>query len=54
MPAKPKRINVTIDAADPDSSHVHLILEAIPGALERAQAGSREIRAGKGVPIEDL
>lgn len=45
---------VAIDAADPDASHVHMILESIPGALERAKVGSREIRAGKGIPLEDF
>ena len=29
-------------------------LDSIPGALERAQAGSRDVRAGKGIPIEDV
>jgi hypothetical protein len=45
---------VAIDAADPSSAHVHMLLDSIPGALERAEAGSREIRAGEGVPLEDL
>jgi hypothetical protein len=47
-------LSVAIDAADPEESHVHTLLSAIPGALERAQAGSRELRAGKGIPIEDV
>lgn len=45
---------IALDAADPDASHVHLILESIPGALDRAMAGSREIRSGQGIPIEDF
>lgn len=47
-------LSVAIDAADPDESHIHMILDSIPGALERAQAGSREIQAGKGIAIEDI
>ncbi len=47
-------LSVAIDAADPDAGHVHLILDSIPGALARAQSGSREVRAGKGVRIEKI
>jgi hypothetical protein len=31
-----------------------MLLDSIPGAPERAQVGSREVRAGKGIPIEDV
>lgn len=47
-------LSVAIDAANPEESHVHLLLSSIPGALARAQAGSAEARTGKGVPIEDI
>lgn len=47
-------LSVAIDAADPDERQIHMILDSIPGALERARAGSNEIRAGKGVPVEDI
>lgn len=47
-------LSIAIDSADPDASHVHLILDSIPGALARAQAGLQEARAGKGIPLDEL
>lgn len=54
MPAAAKRINITLDAADPDASHVHMILESIPGALDRAYAGLEQAKAGDVVPIDEV
>jgi predicted transcriptional regulator len=47
-------LSVAIDAADPDAHHVHLILDSIPGALDRATAGLAEARAGETVPIDEV
>ena len=30
------------------------LLEGIPGMFERAERGIEEIKAGKGIPLEDL
>ncbi len=43
-----------LDHADPDAVSIVAILDAIPGAFERAQEGLRQIRAGKGIPLSEL
>ncbi|MGK2877810.1 MAG: hypothetical protein ACSLFF_04450 [Solirubrobacterales bacterium] len=47
-------LSVAIDSANLDARHVHLILESIPGALDRAQAGLAQARDGKLVPIDEI
>ncbi len=43
-----------LDSADPDAASIVAILDSIPGALDRAQEGSRQIRSGKGIPLSEL
>ncbi len=43
-----------IDEADVDARNIVEVLDGIDGAFERAQRGIEEIRAGKGIPLEDL
>lgn len=43
-----------LDEADPDARHVTDLLDAIPGAFERAERGRAEVYAGAGTPLEDL
>jgi hypothetical protein len=43
-----------LDEADPDPRDVTALLDAIPGAFERAQQGLVEARAGLGTDLEDL
>lgn len=43
-----------LDESDPDPSSVVALLDSIPGAFERASEGLREIRSGKGIPVDDL
>ena len=43
-----------LDDADPDPSNVTALLDAIPGALERAERGLAEVKAGRGLPLSDL
>lgn len=43
-----------LDEADPDARNVTELLDAIPGAFERAEEGRAEARAGAGTPLEDL
>ncbi|TVR57421.1 MAG: hypothetical protein EA421_01075 [Gemmatimonadales bacterium] len=47
-------LSTALDEADPDPASISSLLDRIPGALERAQEGRREIRGGKGVPLEEL
>jgi hypothetical protein len=42
-----------LDDADPDTDDITALLDGIPGAFESAQQGIREIRAGKGIRLED-
>ena len=43
-----------LDEADPEPRDVTALLDAIPGAFERAQQGLAEARAGLGTGLEDL
>jgi len=43
-----------IDDADLDARTVVDILDGIPGAFERAERGIEQIRAGKGIPLDEL
>jgi hypothetical protein len=47
-------LSTALDEADPDARTIVDILDRIPGAWEDAMAGSEEIRAGQGIPLEDL
>jgi predicted transcriptional regulator len=47
-------LSTALDHADPDSATVTALLDAIPGAYERAQQGLREARSGQGIRLEDL
>jgi hypothetical protein len=43
-----------LDEADPDARNVTALLDSIAGALQRAEQGREEARAGLGTPLEDL
>ena len=47
-------VTQAIHEADIDARSIVEILDGIPGAFERAELGIEEIRAGKGIPLEDL
>jgi len=47
-------LSSALDEADPDPRSISDLLDRIDGAWEDAQAGSREIRDGKGIPLADL
>ncbi len=47
-------LSTALDEADPDPASITSLLDRIPGALERAQLGAREVKAGKGVPVEEI
>lgn len=43
-----------LDEADPDAGNVVELLDAIPGAFERAQLGLEQARTGKTVGVHEL
>jgi excisionase family DNA binding protein len=47
-------LSTALDQRDPDAAVITAVLDAIPGAWESAQAGLAEIRAGRGIPLDDL
>jgi hypothetical protein len=47
-------LSSALDEADPDPRSISDLLDRIDGAWEDAQAGSREARDGKGIPLADL
>jgi hypothetical protein len=48
------RLCTALDEADPEPSSIVALLDSIPGALERANHGLREINSGKGISLDDL
>jgi predicted transcriptional regulator len=47
-------LSTALDEAAPDPSSIVDLLDAIPGAFERAQHGLREARSGRGVPLDEI
>ena len=47
-------LSMAIDEADPDAAHVGEILNAIPGAYDRALEGLDQARRGEMVPLDEL
>ena len=47
-------LSTALDQADPDAASVTALLEAIPGAYERAQQGRDDAQGGPVVRLEDL
>jgi predicted transcriptional regulator len=47
-------LSTALDQADPDATSITDILDAIPGAWERAQEGLAVARAGRFVALDDL
>ncbi|MEW6582416.1 MAG: hypothetical protein AB1416_06615 [Actinomycetota bacterium] len=43
-----------LDAADPDAANIAELLDAIPGARERARLGVAQARRGEAVPLDEL
>jgi len=44
-------LSQAIDDADPDAEHIVALLDRVPGAWERIQAGIGDVRAGRTVPF---
>ena len=47
-------LSTALDEADPDPRTITALLDGIDGAWEDALAGSAEVRAGMGIPLDDL
>jgi hypothetical protein len=47
-------LSSALDDADPDAAHIVALLDAIPGAYERAQEGIAQARRGEGIPLDRL
>jgi hypothetical protein len=47
-------LSQAIDDADPEAGSVVEVLDAIPGAFERATLGRRQGRAGETVSLDEL
>jgi hypothetical protein len=47
-------LSTALDQADPDSASVTALLDAIPGAFERAQRGLADVRADRVVSLDEL
>lgn len=46
-------LSTALDQRDPDADVLSAVLDAIPGAWEQAQQGLAEIKAGRGVRLEE-
>jgi predicted transcriptional regulator len=47
-------LSTALDQADPDPATIAMLLDAIPGAWERAQEGLADIAAGRVIPLDEL
>jgi hypothetical protein len=47
-------LSQALDEADPDPRHVAALLDALPGAWERANQGLKDARAGRTINLDDL
>jgi hypothetical protein len=47
-------LSKAIDEADPDATGITAILDAIPGAYERAMDGLEQAREGEAIGLDDL
>ena len=47
-------LSSALDEADPDPRTITQLLDGIDGAWNDARAGHSEVRAGQGIPLEEL
>ena len=47
-------LSTALDQVDPDAATISALLDAIPGAWERAQQGLEDAEAGRVVPLDEL
>jgi hypothetical protein len=47
-------LSIALDEADPDARNVGILLDGIPGAYERAQAGLESAKNGETIALDEL
>ena len=47
-------LSTALDQADPDPATITSLLDAIPGARDRAQAGLADLAEGRVTPLDEL
>ena len=47
-------LSTALDEADPDPATIAALLDAIPGAYERAQRGLSDVAAGRVMSLDDI
>jgi hypothetical protein len=47
-------LSTALEQAAPDPASIVDLLDAIPGAYQRAQQGLREAQAGQGIPLNEF
>jgi predicted transcriptional regulator len=47
-------LSTALDQADPDPGTITMLLDATPGAWERAQEGLADIATGRVIPLDEL
>jgi hypothetical protein len=47
-------LSSALEDADPDARNVTALLDAIPGAFDRASRGAAEAESGEGVALDEL
>ena len=47
-------LSTALDQTDPDAATITALLDAVPGAYERAEQGLANVRAGRVVSLDEL
>lgn len=47
-------LSTALDQVDPDAATFPALLDALPGAWERAQAGLADVEAGRTIPLDEV
>ena len=47
-------LSTALDQVEPDGVAISTLLDSIPGAIERAERGREDVRAGRVVSLDDL
>jgi hypothetical protein len=47
-------LSSALDQADPDATTITALLDAVPGAFERAQQGLEDVSADRVIALDDL
>ena len=47
-------LSAALDQADPDATTITMLLDSIPGAWDRAQAGLDDVAAGRVIPLDEI